>query len=65
MPANETSSLREAGKKGIPALHLEAKPQFRIPDNGSNSITPDGFILGRALAQAIIEFDDYKKAIVK
>jgi hypothetical protein len=55
-PANETDSLEKAGEKNIPALHLEAKPAFRKPIDGSNTVTPDGLILGRALAQAIIKF---------
>ena len=55
-PALQTASLVEAGKRGIPALHLEAKPAFRKPADGSNVVTPDGLVLGRAIAQAIIHY---------
>lgn len=55
-PANETDSLEKAGEKKIPALHLEAKPAFRRPSDGSNTVTSDGLILGRGLAQALIKF---------
>ena len=56
MPANKTESLMEAEKKGIAALHLEAKPQFRIPDNGKH-ISDNGFILGEAIANAILHYN--------
>ena len=52
-PANKTNSLIEADKHKIPALHLEARPPFRIPADGSNTVTPDGLILGRAIARAL------------
>ena len=55
MPAIETASLTKAQEKEIRALHLEAKPQFRKPKDGSNEVTADGLVLGRVLAQAIIE----------
>lgn len=55
-PANETPSLKIAEEKDISALHLEAKPRFRIPKDKTNTVTPDGLILGRALAQAIIKY---------
>ena len=52
-----TDSLLEAKKRwNIPALHLEAKPAFRKPADGTNIVTPDGLLLGRAIAQAIIEY---------
>jgi hypothetical protein len=54
--ALQTVSLVEAGKRGMPALHLEAKPAFRKPADGTNTVTPDGLILGRAIAQAIIQY---------
>lgn len=54
--ANETDLLKEAEKKKTQALHLEAKPAFRKPVEGTNTVTPDGFVLGRALAQAIIKY---------
>ena len=53
-PALQTASLVEAEKRGMPALHLEAKPAFRKPADGSNTVTPDGLVIGRAIAQAII-----------
>lgn len=55
MPAIETASLIKAQEKEIRALHLEAKSQFWKPKDGSNVVTADGLVLGRALAQAIIE----------
>lgn len=55
-PANKTNSLIEAGKHKIPALHLEAKPPFRIPLDRSNTVSTDGLILGRAIAKAFIEY---------
>ena len=54
LPATKTISLTEAGKRGIPALHLEAKPRFRVPKGLINSVSPDGLILGRAIADTII-----------
>lgn len=56
MPANKTESLMVAEKMGIAALHLEAKPQFRIPEEG-RSISVDGFKLGLAIAKAIAEYN--------
>jgi len=55
-PALQTTSLVEAENQGMPALHLEAKPAFRKPADGSNTVTPDGLVLGRAIAQAIIQY---------
>lgn len=56
LAANNTLSLQHAGERGVPALHLEAKPRFRIPPDGSNTVTPDGLMLGRSMAKALIEF---------
>jgi hypothetical protein len=56
LPATKTISLIEAGRRNIPALHLEAKPRFRVPKNLTNSVSPDGLILGRAIAQTIQSF---------
>lgn len=56
MPANKTKSLKEAEKEGVAALHLEAKPQFRIPEHGKH-ISDDGIILGEAIAGAIIHYN--------
>ena len=56
LPARESFSLVEAKNRwNIPALHLEAKPAFRKPADGTNTVTPDGLLLGRATAWAIIE----------
>lgn len=53
LPATETKSLTEAGKHHMQALHIEAKPAFRIPQDKTNTVPPDGFILGKALAELI------------
>ena len=54
LPATKTISLTEAGRRGIPALHLEAKPIFRIPKDLTNTVSEHGLILGRAITQAIM-----------
>jgi len=54
LPAIKTISLIEAGNRGIPALHLEAKPPFRVPKSLTNSVSQDGLTLGRAIADTII-----------
>lgn len=54
MPANQTSSLAEAWRLGIPALHLEAKPKFRTPRNRASALTPAGRHLAQALAHTIV-----------
>jgi len=56
LAARNTASLVEAEKHGVPALHLEAKPAFRKPADRSNTVTPDGLVLGRAIAQVIIRY---------
>ncbi len=53
LPALETTSLIEAGKREMAALHLEAKPRFRISKN-DDSISADGLILGNAIAEVIL-----------
>jgi hypothetical protein len=55
LPATKTASLTEAGKRGIPALHLEAKPFFRVPKDLTNTVTVHGLILGRAMAETIVQ----------
>ena len=52
LPALETTSLIQAEKREIAALHLEAKPRFRISEN-DDSISTDGLILGNAIAEVI------------
>jgi hypothetical protein len=54
-PALLTKSLARAEEMKIPALHVEAKPQFRRSQDKADKVTEDGAILGRALARAIIE----------
>ena len=56
LAGNETKSLQQAEKEGIPALHIETKPRFRIPQDKTNTVTPDGLILGRALAKTTIKY---------
>jgi hypothetical protein len=58
LPGLQTISLEEAGKRNIPALHIEAKPNFRKPTDGTNTLTQDGLILGRAIAKAIIQYHE-------
>ncbi len=52
LPALQTRSLAFAGAWGIPALHVEAQPRFRIPADPGLDLPPDGHTLGRALARA-------------
>lgn len=52
LPALATSSLSHAQQHGTPALHLEAKPRFRISTD-THSVTEDGFTLGNAIADVI------------
>ncbi len=52
-PALKTDSLVEAGRRGVAALHLEATPRFRLPEDGSDTVTPDGLMLGRAIAETV------------
>ncbi len=54
LPATKTTSLWAAGQQGIPALHLEAKPQFRIVRGSPNTVSPDGLALGQAVADTIV-----------
>ncbi len=56
LPATRTASLIEAQRRNIPALHLEARSDFLEPPDGSDTVTPDGLILGRALASAIADY---------
>lgn len=56
LPALKTTSLREAGQRGIEALHLEAKPLFRVAPYSLHAVSPDGLILGRALAEATLRY---------
>jgi hypothetical protein len=53
LPALETTSLIQAEKREIAALHLEAKPRFRISEN-DDSISADGLILGNAISEIIL-----------
>ncbi|MDY7001936.1 MAG: hypothetical protein SVS15_09175 [Thermodesulfobacteriota bacterium] len=56
-PAKKTISLIEAGNKKIPALHLEAKSKFRIPEDEKDAVSDDGMVLGCALAQALMKWE--------
>jgi hypothetical protein len=53
LPATATKSLLEAAKHNMQALHIEAKSTFRIPLDRTNKVPPDGFILGKALAEFV------------
>jgi hypothetical protein len=53
LPALKSTSLSLAEDYGIPALHLEAKPKFRIPHDENVSVTPQGDLLGKAIASII------------
>lgn len=52
-PALRTFSLAEAGRRGAAALHVEAKPRYRINGRGTMALTPLGARLGDALATAV------------
>jgi hypothetical protein len=58
LPALNTDSLRQAATKQMHALHLEAKPVFRICEDKPNTLTEDGKVLGQAIATAIIGYLD-------
>lgn len=58
LAALDTDSLREVARKGMHALHLEAKPRFRFSGGESNILTEDGKQLGQAIAGAVIEYLD-------
>jgi len=53
LPAVKTASLIEAGRRGIPALHLEAKPRFRVPADVTGTVSEGGQVLGHAVANTI------------
>jgi hypothetical protein len=54
LPALCTASLVAAGERGIPALHLEARPRFRRLAPGGAGLSADGLALGEAIA-AVVE----------
>jgi len=54
LPAIKTYSLYEAENHNMAALHLEAKTFFREAPNDPNTVSRDGLILGRAIAETII-----------
>jgi hypothetical protein len=56
LAAKHTASLIEAEKQEIPALHLEAKPVFRRAPDLSSRITPEGLLLGQAIARSVIQY---------
>lgn len=53
LPARRTTSLVEAGRRGLPALHLEARPRFRRADPSGQGVGEEGLALGRAIAACI------------
>jgi hypothetical protein len=53
LPAHQTHSLIEAGRRGLPALHLEARPRFRRTNPAGFHLQEDGQRLGRAIARCI------------
>ncbi len=57
LSANNTKSLIEASNRKIPALHLEAKPNFRIPKDKSDTVTSDALNLGKAISETIIKLE--------
>lgn len=52
-PALRTTSLREAGRRGMAAIHLEARPRFRTFGVRGLELPRPGAELGTALAGAI------------
>ena len=56
LPARRTSSLVEAGRRGLPALHLEARPRFRRAAPDGTGPGPEGLALGRAIAACILSY---------
>lgn len=58
LPALNTDSLRQAATRQMHALHLEAKPIFRISQDNPNTVTEDGEVLGQAIATAILGYLD-------
>jgi hypothetical protein len=54
-PGTGTISLVEAGKRNIPALHMEAKPKFRKSVYNKDTVSNYGSVLGRAIAQTIFK----------
>jgi len=57
LPAHRTHSLVEAGRRGLPALHLEARPRFRRLAPGKLHLAEDGQRLGEAIALSILGFN--------
>lgn len=53
LPALETTSFIQAGKRNVAALHLEAKPCFRILKN-DHSVSGEGLVLGNAIAEVLL-----------
>jgi len=53
LPALKTTSLIVAEKYGIPAVHIEAKPNFRYESDEEYSIPVDGQNLGQSIAKVI------------
>jgi hypothetical protein len=58
LPALKTDSLRQAATNQMHALHLEAKPDFRISKDKADNLTEDGRALGQVIAIAIMNYLD-------
>jgi hypothetical protein len=56
LSARRTLSLVEAGRRGVQALHLEAKPRFRARRGSELDLTPEGRFLGEAIARALVAY---------
>ena len=52
LPAHKTHSLVEAGRRGLQALHLEARPRFRRFAQGGG-VSEDGQALGEGIARTV------------
>ena len=63
LPALETYSLCAACQHGMQALHLEAKPEFRIPPDGTDTVALPGRTLGAAIASAAIDYLSHRSCL--
>ncbi len=63
--AIRTASLVEANCQKIPALHIEATPKFRIPEDNTNTVTHYGLVLGEAIGRVLIALFISEKPNIK
>jgi hypothetical protein len=56
LPARRTHSLAEAGRRNLPALHLEAKPIFRRAAGQGNVPSQESLLLGEGIAVSILKY---------